>query len=207
MDKITKIPQINVAESLQEKANKDDVFNAICYVFAKRQRARRQVTVAALKQAMEHEGADFSINQYRAALEYLGALDLGKLRYNTRKQVVALTDIKYTLQSIGQVAAAKAPDFKKIGKPKETMKFSDLSKAEPIEASRVISLDPDYNRIKTAVHKATEVLKKSQHEGYEVLLTIIVGDSPMAFGATNRIKPGSLGEFLSNFKTLTKTYE
>lgn len=94
-------------EKLRDEAKKNKCLNAICHVFALRERARGQVTLGALKQTMAKEGFDFKNSEYEDVLIFFGKIGLGTVSKNSKGRVDALKNIKYTLQTIGRAAVSE----------------------------------------------------------------------------------------------------
>lgn len=105
MNTVTEIVprQDQVIEKLRARIESDPVLKAICKKFASRQRARGQITVTSLKQAMDKDGYSFPKSAYVDALRFLASLNLGRLHKSNNGKIRSLTDIKWTLQSIGQI--------------------------------------------------------------------------------------------------------
>lgn len=97
------IPAHIMPEALRNYAAKDKVFNAVATAFAMRERTRNIITIQRLIKTMKDHGFDFTREQYREVLAYLAHIGLGKLVKKNGK-VRALTDIKYTLMSVGKTA-------------------------------------------------------------------------------------------------------
>lgn len=94
-----------IVTALRTEASKNEVFNAICHIFALRHRSRQQITVGSLRLKMAQEGYNFSKEQCWHVLRFLSSLGIGYLEFDsTTKELVALKNIRLTLQSIGLVA-------------------------------------------------------------------------------------------------------
>lgn len=89
-------------EVLKQSVKSNAAHNAVLHMWALRQRARFQVTLAALKQKMKAEGFDFPDAEYAALLRIMAQLGLGTIVADKRGKVTALKDIRITLQSLGQ---------------------------------------------------------------------------------------------------------
>lgn len=90
-----------IVESLKNKAQTNACANAVFHVWAVRQRARNMVTMASLTQKMTEEKFTFPRAEYEQFLKFLGGLGLGTLEVSRTGRVVALKNIKISLQSIG----------------------------------------------------------------------------------------------------------
>lgn len=97
--------------ALKREAAVNPCANAVFHVFALRQRARQQVTIVALTAKMEDEGFKFKVNQYQDLLKFLANLDLGTLAMDSKGRIRALTQVKITLQSIGEAAIGTKTKF------------------------------------------------------------------------------------------------
>lgn len=93
--------------TLEQKAKSDAAFNAVCHVFALRERTRKQVMLNSLKVKMKKEGFDFSHEQYLEVIKFLASLGYGKLKHNRANRIVGLTEVRTKLQRIGEMALGK----------------------------------------------------------------------------------------------------
>ncbi len=103
----------NLVTELKNKATQDKVFNDVCVVFATRDRARFTVTVGGLMQRMKKDGFTYGPSELQPVLRFLASLGLGHLQMSAGK-VIALTDVKTTLQSIGSVALGQTTALAKF---------------------------------------------------------------------------------------------
>lgn len=193
--------QSEIVTALRERAANNDVFNAICYIFAKRQRARRQVTVSALKQAMEVEGADFTTQQYIETLKFLAQLGLGKEKVNTNGEFVGLGEIQTTLQSIGQAAAAKRPDLKRLKPQPKGPKFIDLTKPEVLPPT-IIETKKHVLRKASDEKKAEIARAQAAKERIYTVYIVLYQNGQKTVLEGDLIKGSDLGEFMANYRTL-----
>lgn len=108
----TIIPSAEIAEIFRKTAKENEVFNAIFYKLAHRLRNRDNLSVKALKTAMDKEGSHFKDEDYRKFLNFLSALGIGKPKIGTNGKLVELNKIQVPLQSIGQAASARVPELK-----------------------------------------------------------------------------------------------
>lgn len=102
------INEKEVIKALQDQRTKDPVLDAVCTVFAARQRARDRVTMQALRERMKKEGFLYADADYARILKLLGTLGLGRIHADHKGRVIALSDIKVTLQSVGMAAVGQA---------------------------------------------------------------------------------------------------
>lgn len=98
---------VNLVDSLKDKASKSPAFSAMCTVFAIRERTRQQITMSSLIISMLREGFKYSRSEYEDALRFMSDLGLGTLVKDSKGKVRALKDIKTTLQSIGTAAISE----------------------------------------------------------------------------------------------------
>lgn len=102
----TSQPQ-DLVTKLRNQASKDKAFNAVCHIFAMRERSRAQVTLSSLMATMLREGFSFDRKQYVEVLKFLASVGLGRLDAEKNGRVKALKDIKVTLKSVGLAAVSK----------------------------------------------------------------------------------------------------
>lgn len=177
--------QLEIAAALQTKALHDDLFNVMCYLFAHRQRTRKQVQLNALKRTVEAEGADFLDKEYQDALKFLASLGIGTIRYNSKGKMLGLYDIKYTLQSVGQAAANKRATLETTSS-RRVNKFQDL-----IPASKP-KLD--------FIEKPQEKAKRD----FKVSLTIMIKGTPVVLEGPDNLRAEDVGAYIATFNNLTK---
>src|SRR4051812_6596149 len=103
----------SVVTQIRKEAAQKPAFNALCQIFAKRQRARSQVTMHNLTAIMKREGFSYSRDELAQALKFLAHIGLGRAEFNRNNKFKALKDIKVTLQSIGLAATAKVDALNK----------------------------------------------------------------------------------------------
>lgn len=90
-------------KTLQKQSVEHRVVNDVLHVFAVRKRARSMITIRGLAARMKAEGfEEHSDDDYRKVLKLLAEAGFGKLEMDTKGRVVALKDIRVTLQSIGK---------------------------------------------------------------------------------------------------------
>lgn len=115
--------------TLKEKATTDKVLDEVLHVFATRERTRFILTVHGLMQRMKKEGFNHAWADYVRILSLLGDLGLGKLVQDSKGRVIALKEIRITLQSLGQAVVAKDPT--KLVGFKNRNKFQKLTFISP----------------------------------------------------------------------------
>jgi len=122
--------RINVKDlnaQLKEHAKENPVFAAVCHVFAVRERARHQVTVATLRNTLAKEGFNYKTEDLIDVLKFMASIGLGQLRKSGHK-IVALEEIRYSLQSIGKTAIS---DMNKLDEFKQPRRFYQLPPNPP----------------------------------------------------------------------------
>ncbi len=142
--------QNNVVELLREKASTDPVSSAVLHMWALRKRARHEVTLDGLAARMKAEGFIHDKRQYEPILKFIANLGLGRLQVDAKGHVIALKEIKTTLQSIGRAACdvRAADDALKIYRKKTRFRnlavhrVSDDKQPEAKEAPTVSQQAP-----------------------------------------------------------------
>lgn len=139
--------ELDRIEKLKQAAKINPVANAVFHVFASRERARNQVTVASLAKRMAAEGFNYPAAEYPPVLELLASLGFGHLVKNKAGQAVALKDVKVTLQSIGLAACGQAPKLqgfqprRRFGKLRSVPRPAAQPRVLPVkEAARPITV-------------------------------------------------------------------
>lgn len=122
-----------LVDVLSREAKENKAFNAFAHVCALRKRARGQITMVGLAQRMKKEGFNYTPAEYEKILKFLAAHNLGKLRTNSKGRVVALDDIKLSLQSIG--AAAISGDNLKTWKQRNQYKVLAPTAAPAVQTA------------------------------------------------------------------------
>lgn len=176
-----------VIELLKNEALINPTFNAVCHVFAVRQRTRYKVTVSTLMAAMKSEGFNFSKEQYIGVLKFLNTLGLGQLTVDSKKRVRSLDHIKVTLQSIGKTALGQG---EKVKRQTPTHRYTQLiGSAIPADPKR----ETPIKRAKpvTAARKVT----------YPVFVTAVI-DGRMVSFPLREVTPEDLGDLLVSAKKL-----
>lgn len=100
----------SIVKAIADRAKSSDVFNAMCHVFALRERTRQQITVSSLTLKMEKEGFKYTAKDYARELQFLADLGLGKMELKNGVPKV-LSKITVNLQSIGKIAFGQAADL------------------------------------------------------------------------------------------------
>lgn len=87
---------------LRTEAASNPVMNDVMSLFASRQRARQEVTLRALYYKMYKEGFSHRREAYAQVLQRLAELGVGEIQKNYRGRIVALKNVRITLQSLGK---------------------------------------------------------------------------------------------------------
>jgi Ni,Fe-hydrogenase maturation factor len=166
-----------VTERLQEEAKSNPVFNAIAYKMAVRERARKIVTVQALKASMEKEGYTFKTEDYQNSLSFLAKLGFGSLKLDKKDRVIALDNIKIKLQDIGKVA---------------------------ITNEKSLATYRQKEKYKTLMSDASEkpIIPRKEDLFYEVALTVKIHGQKVTFAGPLSVTPQQLGSLLIKFNEL-----
>lgn len=166
-------------EALRAEAARSQVFNAVCHIFAIRERARQQVTLGRLRIRMAQEGYNYSRNDYEQVLRFLASIGIGVLDFDSKKNLRSLVAIKTTLQSIGAAAVGKGDSLERFTPAAE---FSDL----PVKAPSAPSVS------------TPAPMKPLVSEEYPVSLTIIVEGLKMSFNLPKGLTMKELSKLLSD---------
>jgi hypothetical protein len=168
---------LSMVRGLQEEATKDSAFRDVCHVFAQRERARSQVTIASLSQTMVEEGFKYNRDDYGRVLRKLGGLGVGSLEKNKKGRVIALKDIKVTLQSIGAAA---------------------LKQKEKLENFKMRN---NYRTL-TAV---AEMIKPKENPlagpgGFPVSITVVINGKPVNFRVPKELNETEIADLVVRFR-------
>lgn len=115
-----------VIETLRIMASKSKVANDVFHDFAARERARNQLTVDTLYYRMKAGGFNYSKEECRDVIRGLGSLGIGTLKTNNSGKVIALVDIRHTLQSVGKAAIAERSMAPRLDPYAQRNKYSPL---------------------------------------------------------------------------------
>lgn len=173
-----------MVEKLREETKKSKCLNAICHVFALRERARGQVTLVALKQTMAKEGFTFRDTEYEAALTFLGNVGLGSITRGPKGRVSAITNIRYTLQTIGRAAVSNEQESPK--KFIQRNKYTDVPTVPPIAAPINFERPVPEDAIKVNPGRLVE----------NVALTASINGMPVVFVIADQLETSQLGKLL-----------
>ncbi len=148
-----------VIETLRIMASKSKIANDVFHDFAARERARNQLTVDTLYYRMKAGGFTYSKDECRDVIKGLGSLGIGTLKTDTGGRVIALVNIKHTLQSIGKAAIAE----------KNTAKLDDYNqrnKYTPIPVAKEVTAPPAPEpRLYCPMYPARDAMPPPQGQG------------------------------------------
>lgn len=168
--------QVEAISLLRNEAANNPVARDVFHMFAQRERTRHQVTVEALSQRMKAEGFMHSDDQYRGVLKLLGGLGFGKVETNAKGRVIALKDVKTTLQSIGAAAL------------KQEKKLESFTQA---------------NRYQALVATA-ELLKKAPtgqtKSGLPVSITVVINEKAVNFRVPKELNANEIADLVLRFR-------
>lgn len=171
--------------ALNNKAASSKCANAVFHAFALRQRARQQVTLVALMAKMENEGFKFKVSEYQDVLKFLGDLGLGTLAFGAKGQIRALTQVKITLQSIGEAAIGSRTKFDSF---KQRAKFKKLSTKERI----VAATSPAQVERRQPPAGATA--------GVRLSVTAIINGKPVTMWVPDEFNKNEIAELVGRFR-------
>ena len=132
----------HVTEALRKAAQTNKTFHDICFVFAMRERTRFEVNVISLRLSMAQEGYELKVKDIEQALVFLASLGIGKLKYDDKKRLVGLVEIRWTLQSIGKAALGEALAIVKSHKARkyQALAYNSRPPATPVPIKHNVSL-------------------------------------------------------------------
>lgn len=168
-----------VVEVLKKTATKSKVANDVFHAWALRERTRNVVTVEALAQRMKKEGYEYPNHEYAALLRQLSQIGLGKLETSATGKVKALTDVRLTLQSIGQAAVG---DDKSLTGWRPRNKFGHLMTSSDRAPELPVVVEPKRDKdglfktscanCGTAVYSATDAENCENCPGHDEIARI-----------------------------------
>lgn len=184
--------EAELVEALHKYTLKNKIFDAVCHMWAFRQRARRQVTVAGLMYSMKKQGfKNYTKEQYKEILLFLAVLGIGKLKSNDTQ----LVDIEISLQSLGRAALNNNNKIEPLTKIRpEFVKFKKIKAAsEDIHKKQFV--EPTIPNLTVGNDQ-----KKSNSRTYPAFLTVLIEGKPIKFKAPDNITADNLMEFLTDFR-------
>jgi len=175
---------------LKDEAKSNPVWNAVAHVFALRQRARHQVTVAALSQRMRAEGFDWTDEQYADVLKLLSQCGIGRLEIDGKGRPVAIKDIRLTLQSIGKVVAGNADaDIKPFHQRHKFGNVVDMNQSQPKVKEHVIR------------RRRGRKPRTYQTPNSKLILTVLVNDKPVNIPIPNGLTTDEIAKLISDLQS------
>jgi len=178
--RIARPNQISLVEELRRLAQRP-AFNAVCHVFAIRERARQQVTLNSLSLRMLEEGYKHGTKDYAQVLKDLAGLGIGNLEFDPKtKEIRALKNIKLTLQSIGKAAVG---DVSKVDGFSPQHSYAAL----PVRAVPTITPAPE---------KAPEKSEKKEAD-YRVKIVALINSKEIEFPLPLALTIKEIGELLA----------
>lgn len=182
-----RLNNVQIVEALRREAQVNPAFNAVCHMFALRERARQQVTIGSLTLRMTQEGYNFKKTDYQKILKFLSTLGIGTIDIGPGNEVRALKNIHITLQSIGQAAVADKNVLEKF--------------SPAFDYQRIIATVPPTTPDTTpkAVEAAPLKAKASNPPPaqYPVALTVNIDGKPFTFDLPKGLTTKELGELLA----------
>lgn len=173
---------LQVIESLREEAIKNPVFNAMCHVFAARERARQQVTITSLNLTMIKEGFKYQREDYEKCLRFLASLGIGKVDLDSNKKFRSLKEIKITLQSIGQVVLTKKAGFETFH---PNARFQALKESSNGHTATVMTMPKD---------ESLELISS-----YRAKLVVMFDGVPFSFELPRKLTTREINKMLEGF--------
>lgn len=172
-----------VVETLRKEAATNSAFNAVCHVFALRQRARHQVTIQSLHYRMLKEGFSYPKTSYQQIIKMLGDLGFGAVKYDKRGEPIGIFGVNNTLQSIGKAALGGESKLKGY---KQRHRYSDL----PAVLNPTKKVEP-----KKTPPKASDTTTRV----YPVSLTVVIAGKPVNFRIPTNITAEEIQALVERF--------
>lgn len=183
----------NIVEQLRNEVKTNKCLDAVCHVFAIRERARQQVTLTSLRQTMTREGYSFSFDEYEGVLKFLAKIGIGKLQKDSKGHIQALIDIKLTLQSLGLVAIDK--DNQQVKKFVSRNQYHDVPTLK--SSKREVPMIPPTPPPDAHNHQPPQVFGLTPELVTSVALTATINGIPAVFVIAEKMEPASLGQLLT----------
>lgn len=121
--------QKQLIEALKHEATTNTTSNAVLHMWALRERARHEVTIHGLSCRMKKEGFTHDKKDYEPLLRRMADLGVGKLKVDGKGRIVALVEVKTTLQSIGKAVCGN--QFKALEPYKSKNRYVSVPKPVP----------------------------------------------------------------------------
>lgn len=183
--------QVQITEALRKMASINKNVQNICYVFAMRERTRFEVNVVPLRITMAKAGYDLSIDDIEKTLVFFASLGIGKLQYDDKKRLKGLSDIRWTLQSVGKAAIGEAQT---VNRSQRQRRYSNL----PSTAAGLFSIEPPAATIAVPM-KTTQTPVPATQTKHVVHLSAIVSGKEVKFALPVRLTSTELVELIAEF--------
>lgn len=168
-----------VIQKLKQIGTENPAAHAMFSVWAKRQRARHQVTMQSLLARMALEGYKYEPKDYATVLEILADLGFGTLERGKQGDVVALWGIRTTLQSIGKAAVGESVNFKTF---KQRQKYIPLTHVK-----------------KQVITPTKQVISRQS-----MSLTIYINDKPVSIPVPRNLEPSEVADLVLNLQKVAE---
>lgn len=99
-----------LTQRIHGEAQKDPALNALCSLFALRERSRRQITLRNLTIVMIDEGFNFNKKDFEQCFMFLASLGVGTLDRDLKGNIRSLKNIRFSLQNLGLAALGRPQD-------------------------------------------------------------------------------------------------
>lgn len=160
-----------LTQRLHDEVLKDPTLNAVCSLFALRERSRKQVTLRNLSIVMYEEGFKFTRLDFERCLLFLASLGVGTLDRDIKGNIRSLKNIKFSLQNLGLAALGRTQDAKTLpfkdtrkpnGFPKPSVPTELPKPVEPVKTNEVVDIKivilDQTLIVHTTVEKATKFI-------------------------------------------------
>lgn len=187
------LSQSMVIAELRKEAAKSPVFSNVMHVFALRERARQQVTIPALRLRMGSEGFNYTRHDYMRVLRFLASVGLGTLELSAG-EVIALKNVKITLQSIGMAAVSNGDKLTPF-----TPQYDYQTLEAPKRGHNIVKTPPVQNTADTSEIKLEPSKSTSNQKTHPATLTIVIDGKAISFPLPSGVTTAQLGELLAEF--------
>lgn len=178
--------------TLRREAARNPVVNDVCHVFAARKRARHQVTVRALSLRMKKEGFAHKDAEYAEVLSLLSDTGFGTLEKDRKGRVVALKNVKTTLQSLGKAVIGQKQELEALHLRN---KFSALAPAaQLIKQAKVTPIAPN-----TSPLPAQLAVYPYRATG-SISITLTINKKPVIIPLPATLTPEEIASLIKHFQ-------
>lgn len=202
MQQLPKMTQEVIVSALRKEAITNPVFNAVAHVFALRERARQQVTMAALRLRMGQEGFNHTKEDYSKVLKFLASLGFGTLEHDRSNNITALKNIRMTLQSIGLAAVGTKNEKLEAFNPQFDYQKLTLPKATVLPQQPTAKTPPPQVQDVKPAHKDTNIKPISD---FLASVVVEINGKPVVFPLPKGFTPKDLGDLLATCYSIRKT--